>query len=66
VGKKKSKTDESIPKWLTGLGSETLEQRLAFRNWIQWSGGRSLDDEYKEIIMRGWLPIIRGEYKKSH
>jgi hypothetical protein len=65
VGKKKSKTDESIPTWLTGLGSETLEQLLAFREWMRGSGLRR-DDEHQEIVKRGWLPIIRGQYKEAH
>ena len=68
MGKKKSKSKIEVeePKWLAGLGSETLEQRLWFRNWLRWNGWWSLDDEHKEIIKQGWLPIIRGEYKKWH
>lgn len=62
VGEKKSATDESTPNWLTGLGSETLEQRLAFQNWMR----SSLDDRHQEIIVRGWLPLIRGEHKEVH
>lgn len=66
VGKKKSKTEVPTPEWLTGLDSITLEERLWFRNWTRWGGWFGLDDEHKEIIKRGWLPVIRGEHKKYH
>ena len=66
MGKKKGKVEKPIPEWLKGLDSVTLEQRLWFRNWLRWNGWWSLDDEHKEMIKQGWLPIIRGEYKKSH
>jgi len=67
VGKMKSKFEElPVPEWLTGIGSETLEQWLAFRDWMRGSGGSSLDDKNHEIIKQGWLPIIRGEHKKLH
>ena len=56
------KNDESIPNWLAGLGSETVEQRLAFWNWIR----SSLDNRHLEIVQRGWLSIIQGEYKEVH
>jgi hypothetical protein len=66
VGKNKSKVGEPTSNWLAALDSTTLEQRLSFQDWIRWSGSQSLDDKHKEIIERGWLPIIRGEYKKHH
>jgi len=58
VGEKNSKIDESIPTWLSGLGSETPEQRLAFQNWLGHSGG--LDDKLKERVQQGLLRIVRG------
>jgi len=64
VGENKSKTDESIPTWLSGLGSETPEQRLAFQNWLGCRG--DLDDKLKERVDQGLLRIIRGEYGKVH
>ncbi len=65
MGEKKSTTDEPIPNWLSGLGSETLEYLLAFRNWMEGSGG-SLGDELQETIKQGWLPVIRGDHKEVH
>lgn len=55
VDKKKSDADEPIPKWLEGLGSETPEQRLAFRDWMQ-SSAWSLGEEHQEIIAGLALP----------
>ncbi len=66
MGEKKSMADDSTPEWLAGLGSETLEQLLWFRNWLRGDERWNLDDKHKEIIERGWMPIIRGEYKKYH
>jgi hypothetical protein len=66
VGKNKSKVGEPTSNWLAALDSTTLEQRLSFQAWIRGGGSQSLDDKHKEIIERGWLPIIRGEYKKHH
>jgi hypothetical protein len=65
VGEKKSTTDEPIPNWLSGLGSETLEHLLAFRSWMEDSAG-SFGDELQETIKRGWLPFIGGEHKEVH
>lgn len=64
VSKNNSKADESIPQWLTGLGSETFEQQLAFRNWMQL-GGAGRGDEHLEIVKQGWLPHIRREHKAA-
>lgn len=64
MDEKNSKIDESIPTWLSGLGSETPEQRLAFQNWLVCSG--SLDDKLKERVAQGLLRLIRGEYKQVH
>jgi hypothetical protein len=66
VGKKKSMSEEPTAEWLNGIGSETPEQRLAFRNWMQRSGEWSLEDKNQEMIKQGWLPLLRGEDKKVH
>ena len=65
MGEKKNTIDEPIPNWLSGLGSETLEQLLSFRSWME-GGGKSLDDEHLEIVKRGWLAAIRPEHKDVH
>lgn len=62
MGEKKSTIDEPTPSWLTGLGSETLEERSAFQDWIQ----SSPDSWGQEMIKQVWLPLIRAEYKKLH
>jgi hypothetical protein len=56
VGENKSETDESIPTWLAGLGSETPEQVLAFHNWLQ----SSPNDKHMEIVKQSWLPDHSG------
>lgn len=62
MGEKKSTTDEPTPSWLTGLGSETPEERVAFQEWIL----SSPDYMLREMIKQAWLPLIRVDYKKLH
>ncbi len=62
MGEKKSTIDEPTPSWLTGVGSETLDQRAAFQDWLE----SSPDYWRQEMIRQLWLPLIRGEYKRLH
>lgn len=65
MGEKKSTIDEPIPNWLAGLGSETLEQLLSFRSWLEGSG-KSLGDEHLELVKQGWLAAIPPEHQDVH